>query len=103
MSGLDPLIHPLSRFKVCATLRAAGATEGNVRREMKFKNLGEATELTDSTLSKHLGALEKAGYIVRNREYGATRAKDTVWVMLTERGTRAFDGHLAALQELAGQ
>ena len=52
--------------------------------------------------SKQLGALEQAGYVTRFREYGASRAKDSVWVALTEEGKAAFDGHLAALKDLAG-
>lgn len=103
MSSLDPLIHPLPRFKVCATLRAAGAVEGPVRREMRFRALRDATELSDASLSKHLAALEEASYVTRFREYGSTRAKDTVWVMLSDAGRAAFDDHLTALRELAGE
>lgn len=103
MSGFDPAIHPLNRFKICATLNAFGATQGGeVNREMKFAALRDRTELSDATLSKQLGALEQAGYVTRFREYGASRAKDSVWVALTEEGKAAFDGHLAALKDLAG-
>ena len=103
MSGLDATIHPLNRFKICATLNAFGATQGGeVNREMKFAVLRDRTELSDATLSKQLGALESAGYVTRFREYGTSRAKDSVWVALTESGKAAFDGHLAALKELAG-
>lgn len=103
MNGLDPVIHPLNRFKICAVLNAFGATQGgDVNREMKFAVLRDRTELSDATLSKQLGALEKAGYVTRFREYGTSRAKDSVWVALTEEGKAAFDGHLAALKQLAG-
>lgn len=103
MSGVDPIIHPLNRFKICATLNAFGATQGGeVNREMKFAVLRDRTELSDATLSKQLGALESAGYVTRFREYGSSRAKDSVWVALTESGKAAFDGHLTALKELAG-
>ena len=102
MSELDPVIHPLNRFKICATLNAFGATQGGeVNREMKFAMLRARTELSDASLSKQLVALEKAGYVTRFREYGTSRAKDSVWVALTEQGKIAFDGHLAALKELA--
>lgn len=104
MSGLDPIIHPLNRFKICATLNAFGATQGGeVNREMKFAMLRDRTELSDASLSKQLGALEEAGYVTRFREYGTSRAKDSVWVALTEQGKIAFDGHLAALKQLAGK
>lgn len=100
--ALDPIIHPLNRFKICAVLSRYGAFAGPVRREMRYAALREATGLSEATLSKHLSALQDAAYIEKFREYGATRAKDTVWVMLTESGKSAFDGHLAALKELAG-
>ena len=102
MSELDPIIHPLNRFKICATLNAFGATQGGeVNREMKFAVLRDRTELSDASLSKQLGVLEQAGYVTRFREYGTSRAKDSVWVALTEQGKIAFDGHLAALKDLA--
>lgn len=84
MSGLDPIIHPLNRFKICAT------QGGEVNREMKFAMLRDRTELSDASLSKQLGALEEAGYVTRFREYGTSRAKDSVWVALTEQGKTRF-------------
>ncbi|SDS32676.1 transcriptional regulator [Corynebacterium timonense] len=98
---IDPVIHPLNRLKICAALRAGGATEGTTRREMKFSRLREVTDLSDATLSKQLTALEQHGYISRFREYGSSRAKDSVWVTLTRAGERALEGHLAALDKLA--
>ena len=98
---IDPVIHPLNRLKICAALRAAGATEGEVRREMRFGRLREITELSDATLSKQLSVLEEHGYITRFREYGSSRAKDTVWVTLTRAGEQALEGHLDALKRYA--
>ena len=100
---IDPVIHPLNRLKICAALRAAGATEGDVRREMRFARLREITELSDATLSKQLSALEEHGYITRFREYGSSRAKDTVWVTLTNAGLAAYRGHMDALRSIAGE
>lgn len=98
---IDPVIHPINRLKICAVLSAAGAVESDVRYEMRFSALRDAVDVTDATLSKQLGALEDAGYITRFREYGASRAKDVVWVTLTAKGKEAFDGHVAALREIA--
>ncbi|WP_257060790.1 transcriptional regulator [Corynebacterium kozikiae] len=105
MSSLDPVLTPLARFKICAALNAFGAVESDPKsgapsKEMKFAKLRDATELSNASLSKHLGALEQVGYITRFREYGSTRAKDTVWVMLTAAGSAAFQSHWAALREL---
>ena len=89
MSGIDPVIHPLARLKVCAALYHAGAVEKQTsRHEMRFGALKEKVDLSDSALSKQLATLEEHGYITRFREYGSTRAKDTVWVTLTAAGAR---------------
>lgn len=100
---IDPVIHPINRLRICATLDAAGATEGerHADREMKFAVLRDLVDLSDATLSKQLKALETHGYVRRFREYGSSRAKDTVWVSLTEAGGRALRGHLAALRQIA--
>ncbi|MGV0434354.1 transcriptional regulator [Corynebacterium ureicelerivorans] len=103
MSGIDPVIHPLARLKVCAALYHAGAVEKQTsRHEMRFGALKEKVDLSDSALSKQLATLEEHGYVTRFREYGSTRAKDTVWVTLTAAGARAFENHTAALREIAG-
>ena len=101
--AIDPVIHPLARLKICAALYGAGAVEKQTsRHEMRFSSLREKTDLSDSALSKQLATLEEHGYVTRFREYGSSRAKDSVWVALTESGKAAFDGHLTALKELAG-
>lgn len=99
-AGLDPLIHPLPRLRVCAALRQADAVTGH--QQMRFAALREAVGLSDSALSKHLATLEGAGYLRRQRDYAAMRAKDVVWVSLTPQGLAAFEAHLRALAQIAG-
>ncbi|MFG6303892.1 helix-turn-helix domain-containing protein [Corynebacterium aurimucosum] len=94
---LDPVIHPINRLRICATLYSAGATDG---RQMKYSKLAELTELPADTLSKQLKHLEDHGYISRTREYGSTRAKDAVWVALTEAGAQAYAQHVEALKAM---
>lgn len=94
---LDPVIHPINRIKICATLFSAGATEG---RQMKYGQLAELTELPADTLSKQLKHLGDHGYVSRTREYGSTRAKDAVWVTLTEAGAQAYAQHVEALKAM---
>ena len=60
-------------------------------------------DTTDATLSKQLSALEEHGYVTRFREYGSSRAKDTVWVTLTNAGLAAYRGHMDALRSIAGE
>lgn len=103
MSGIDPVIHPLARLRICAALYHAGAVEKQTsRHEMRFGALKDKVDLSDSALSKQLATLEEHGYVTRFREYGSTRARDTVWVTLTAAGARAFENHTAALREIAG-
>lgn len=101
--AIDPVIHPLARLKICAALYHAGAVEKlSSRHEMRFSALKAQADLSDSALSKQLATLEEHGYVTRFREYGSSRAKDTVWVTLTAAGARAFESHTAALREIAG-
>ena len=101
--AIDPVIHPLARLKICAALYYAGAVEKlSSRHEMRFSALKAQADLSDSALSKQLATLEEHGYVTRFREYGSTRAKDTVWVTLTATGAQAFENHTAALREIAG-
>ena len=97
---LDPVIHPLGRLRVCAALRSVGAVQG--RAQMRFAQLREAVGVSDSALSKQLTALERAGYVRRQRSYGLARSEDVVWVALTPAGLEAFESHLGALREIAG-
>ncbi|AZA11112.1 transcriptional regulator [Corynebacterium gerontici] len=98
MTSLDPIVHPLPRLAICATLYGASAFEG--RNEMRFSRLSKATELSASALSKHLRHLEQAGYVTKFREIGSTRAKDVLWLQLTEAGLQAYLRHMDALQRL---
>ncbi|OFU54961.1 MarR family transcriptional regulator [Corynebacterium sp. HMSC11D10] len=100
---IDPVIHPLARLKICAALYHGGAVEKQTsRHEMRFSALRDQLQMSDSALSKQLATLEEHGYVTRFREYGSSRAKDTVWVTLTATGAQAFERHTAALREIAG-
>ncbi|WP_194784905.1 transcriptional regulator [Actinomyces haliotis] len=104
---LDPVIHPVNRLRICAVLRSVHALSDGGRLpnggEMRFSALRDAVGLSDSALSKQLSALEEAGYVARHRDYGSMRGKDIVWVSLTPAGLAAFEGHVAALREIAAQ
>ena len=103
-AGLDPVLHPDHRLRICAALRTAGAVEGEgPDREMKFAVLHGLVDGSDATLARQLGVLESHGYVTRHREYGSRRAKDTVWIALTPRGKRELAAHVRALRKIAGQ
>jgi DNA-binding MarR family transcriptional regulator len=86
----DELIHPSTRLSLVATLTAADWAE--------FSYLKEQLGLSDSALSKQLATLEEAGYVTTERRLSGTRRK--VRARLTDTGRAAFDGHIAALQEI---
>jgi DNA-binding MarR family transcriptional regulator len=77
-------------LRICALLAAAAAVE--------FATVRDAVRVSDSALSKHLSALEAAGYVRLDRQTRASRRR--VWATLTPQGRQAFDAHVRALREL---
>lgn len=73
-----------------SALRAADAVH--------FGLLRDALEVSDSLLSKHLAALESAGYIQVTKGYVGRRPR--TWYALTPEGREAFDAYIAALREI---
>ena len=86
----DELIHPSTRLSLVATLAAADWAE--------FAYLKDRLGLSDSALSKQLTTLEEAGYVTTERRLTGTRRK--VRARLTPPGRAAFNGHIAALQQI---
>lgn len=93
MSGIaqfDELIHPSTRLSIMALLAAADWAE--------FAFVRDTLGLSDSALSKQFATLENAGYLVTERPLANRRRR--VRVRLTPTGRQAFDGHVAALQQI---
>ena len=91
--GLDLILHPPARLQIAALLARVTDAE--------FATIREIVEVSDSVLSKHLSALGEAGY-VRLRK-AAMEGRQRTWVSLTRAGRKAFDGHIAALQQMVAQ
>lgn len=89
---LDPLIHPVGRLQIFAVLTSA--------EEAEFSMVRDAVGVSDSVLSKHVKALEDAGY-VRVRK-AASAGRQRTWLAITPSGRGAFAGHIAELTRLAG-
>ncbi|MCO7272807.1 MULTISPECIES: winged helix-turn-helix domain-containing protein [Cellulosimicrobium] len=87
---LDDLIHSPVRLSVMAALRAADAVH--------FGLLRDTLEVSDSLLSKHLAALESAGYIEVTKGYAGRRPR--TWYSLSSEGRAAFDAYVVALREI---
>ena len=68
-------------------LEAVGTDDKN---PMKVSDIAAKLGVTTSTLTINMNALEKKGYVVRER---STKDKRIVYVRLTERGRKAFFHH----------
>jgi DNA-binding MarR family transcriptional regulator len=90
MAELDDQLVAAARLKLMTTLTAVS--------EAEFATVREALEVSDSVLSKHLTALEAAGYVKRRK--GVHRGRRTTWISLTSRGRKALSAHVAALRAL---
>ncbi|MFT4201003.1 transcriptional regulator [Gordonia sp. (in: high G+C Gram-positive bacteria)] len=86
----DELIHPSTRLSLVATLAAADWAD--------FGFLKDRLSLSDSALSKQLATLEEAGYVSTERRLDGSRHR--LRARLTAIGRNAFDGHIAALNEI---
>ena len=73
MAELDEHIVAPARLKLMTTLTAVS--------EAEFATLRETLDVSDSVLSKHLGALEEVGYLRRHK--GVRRGRRTTWISLT--------------------
>lgn len=85
----DPLIHAPGRLQICAILSAA---------EAEFAVVRDAIKVSDSVLSKHVKALEEAGYVAVRK--AAFEGRQRTWLSMTSKGKKAFAAHVAELERL---
>jgi DNA-binding MarR family transcriptional regulator len=92
----DAAIHAPNRLRLCSALRVVDQADFAVLRDVLL--------LSDASLSKTIGGLMDAGYVVTKKAPSVARsdARLTTSVSLTAEGRRAFDRHIAALRDLAG-
>lgn len=67
--------------------------------EIDFGTLRDILEADDSSLSKSITHLEKAGYVKTTKGYVGNRPR--TWIEATAKGNRAFAKHLSALRAIA--
>ncbi|MGC4814908.1 winged helix-turn-helix domain-containing protein [Micromonospora sp. DT228] len=89
----DELIHAPTRLSLVSLLTATEWAE--------FRYLREQLGLSDSALSKQLTTLEQAGYVEIRKSFVGKRSRTSV--TLSNAGRAAFDGHVAALQEIVAR
>jgi DNA-binding MarR family transcriptional regulator len=80
LAKLDKLVHNPGRLAILAVLTGCESAD--------FTFLEEVTEINKGTLSKHLTALEEAGYLEITKRFRG-RMPNTC-VRLTARGRKAF-------------
>jgi DNA-binding MarR family transcriptional regulator len=90
MAELDGHLQAPARLKLMTLLTAVS--------EAEFSTLRDSLQVSDSVLSKHVGALVGVGY-VKNRK-GMHAGRRTTWISLTATGRNALSSHVAALREL---
>lgn len=86
----DDLIHPATRLSIVAILAAVDWAD--------FAFVRDELGLSDSALSKQFTILEDAGYVALERPLTDRRRR--VRATLTPAGRAAFDGHVAALNQI---
>ena len=90
MAELDEHVLAPARLRLMSMLTAVSQAE--------FATVRDALDVSDSVLSKHLGALAEVGYVRRRK--GVHRGRRTTWISLTPRGRKALSAHVTALREL---
>ena len=89
-SEFDHLIHAPNRLQICAFLSATD--------EVEFQILRQHLEVSDSVLSKHVKALEDAGYVKSKKR--TKLGRPCTWLELSKSGVQAFNSHVKALKAI---
>lgn len=92
LGGIDPVIHAPKRLAIMAVL--VGSTSAD------FRFLRDHLRVSDSDLSKQMAALERAGYVIAQKN-GRGRGAST-WFRITKPGEKAYGRHVAALRAIVG-
>jgi DNA-binding transcriptional ArsR family regulator len=90
IDGIDPIIHAPKRLAAMAVLANSPTAS--------FRFLKDYLQVSDSDLSKHMSALEAAGYVTATKN-GRGRGATTTY-RLTKPGERAYVAHRDALRIL---
>lgn len=93
MTELDDIIHQPVRLKIMAALLAAGSDA-----EVEFTFLRGRLGCTDGNLGSHLDKLTAARYVTARKAF--VGRKPVTYLSATRTGRRAFEDHVAALQDI---
>ena len=89
----DEIIHQSLRLKIMAALYAERDAE-----PLEFARLKAIVQATDGNLGSHLTTLEKAGYVVVEKDFAGRKPRTRLAV--TPNGAKAFRRHIAYLRDV---
>jgi len=92
----DDIIHQSTRLRLMAALYPLTRNE-----RLDFKRLKALSGATDGNLGGHLATLEKAGYVVIEKDFVGKKPRTRA--SLTKEGRRAFERHLDFLRDILEQ
>lgn len=92
LAQLEPDLNNPTRLGLVSSLKN--------RERAEFKLLRDSLGVSDSVLSRHITALEKAGLIEVKKGYVGKRPR--TWVSISSDGRGRLDSHINALREVAG-
>lgn len=92
LTRLEPELNNPTRLGIVSSLKN--------RDKAEFKLLRDSLGVSDSVLSRHITALEKAGMIEVKKGYVGKRPR--TWVSISKNGNSRLEAHIQALRELAG-
>lgn len=93
MGEANEVIHQTVRLQIMAALVASLSGE-----PLEFSRLKAIAKATDGNLGAHLATLEKAGYVLIEKDFVGKKPRTRV--SPTAEGRKAFERHVAYLREV---
>jgi DNA-binding MarR family transcriptional regulator len=91
MEQPDNIIHQPVRLRIMAALKPLPPAE-----KIEFVRLRALVDATEGNLGAHLATLEKAGYIVLEKDFDGKKPRTRA--RMTKAGRRAFEDYIGYLQ-----
>jgi DNA-binding MarR family transcriptional regulator len=95
MAQFDDIIHQPVRLKIMAALKALPRGD-----QLEFVRLRGIVEATEGNLGAHISTLEKAGYLVVEKDFAGKKPRTRIAISAT--GRAAFDQHVSYLHGILG-
>jgi len=93
MGQFDDIIHQPVRLKIMAALKALPRGE-----QLEFVRLRAIVQATEGNLGAHIGTLEKAGYIVVEKDFVGKKPRTRI--AISSSGRTAFERHVTYLKDI---